>query len=98
MAVIRHDEDNHAENLRLLRLIRDEPAWALARVKRAAELEAESKVLRLERQLAGAVGLLREVADSGALLVDERLRWVEVQIDRETWDAVKAYGTPGGQS
>jgi hypothetical protein len=41
MGLIERDEAaEHAESLRLLRLIREEPAWALSRVKRAAELEA----------------------------------------------------------
>lgn len=33
-------DDEHVENMRLLRLIREDPGWALSRVKRAAELEA----------------------------------------------------------
>jgi hypothetical protein len=61
----------HAENMRLLRLIREDPAWALSRVKRATELEAEVERLRgvrldLEARLAEVARLAvsRERAQS----------------------------------
>lgn len=37
---VREWREELEENLRLLRLIREDPGWALSRVKRAAELEA----------------------------------------------------------
>jgi hypothetical protein len=46
---------------------------------------------------AGELALLREVADCGVSFDDGRLAWVEVQIDRATWEAVKRYATPGGR-
>ena len=40
---------------------------------------------------------LREVADSGVEFDDERLDYVTVQIDRETWNAVRAIAARGGE-
>lgn len=47
-------------------------------------------------QLREAVLLLREVADCGALDIDARLDYVEVQIDRDTWLRLAAYRSVGG--
>jgi hypothetical protein len=47
-------------------------------------------------QLAGAVDLLRDVATSGVAFEDPRIDYLEVQIDRDTWEALAAYR--GGQS
>lgn len=41
--------------------------------------------------------LLREVAGSGVELEDPRLRYVTVQISRETWERVRAY-LPGEET
>jgi hypothetical protein len=41
--------------------------------------------------------LLRDVARSGVELADERLRYVTVQVDRTTWDAVQAAFPTAGQ-
>lgn len=54
-------EQQHESNLRDLALIRNDPAWALSRVIRARELEAE--VQRLREALA-------EIAEKGAFSVD----------------------------
>lgn len=35
-------------------------------------------------------GLLRDIADSGAF-VDDRVRYVDVQVDRSTWDDLQAF-------
>lgn len=45
----------------------------------------------MREQLRDLVLLLREVADSGALDIDARLDYVEVQVDRDTWNRVQAY-------
>lgn len=34
--------------------------------------------------------LLREVADSGVAFEDPRIRYVDVQIDGDTWDEIRA--------
>jgi hypothetical protein len=44
----------------------------------------------------GLADLLREVADCGVSFEDERIKWVEVQIDRPTWEKVNAYASPSG--
>jgi len=50
----RQVDDEIAENRRVLRLIRENDGWALSRVLRAAELEAEVERLREAlRELAG---------------------------------------------
>ena len=41
------------------------------------------------RRLATPFEILREVAGSGVVMDDERLDYVEIQIDRETWLALK---------
>jgi hypothetical protein len=49
------------------------------------------EVLRAtEREVALLRNLLRYLAASGVEQDDERLRYVTVQIDRATWDAVRA--------
>ncbi len=35
--------------------------------------------------------LLHEVACSGALMIDKRLDYVEVQIDAETWEEIQRW-------
>lgn len=35
--------------------------------------------------------MLREVAESGVEIDDERIDWLVVQIDRKTWRAIAAY-------
>lgn len=40
---------------------------------------------------------LREVASAGVEFDDERLDYVTVQIDRETWNAVRALAARGGE-
>lgn len=44
------------------------------------------------------MALLREVAESGVVIDDPRLRYVEVQVDRDTWECLQrgvADGYPG---
>ena len=36
------------------------------------------------------LSLLRDVAESGISFEDERIKYLEVQIDRETWQAIRA--------
>jgi hypothetical protein len=43
----------------------------------------------------GAVDLLRDVATSGVSYDESRVRYVEVQIDRDTWEALAAYRERG---
>lgn len=69
-----------AENVRLLRLIHDDDGWALARVKRAAGLEAEVERLTANHQ--GAVSeneelrdLLREARKFLGIAVPGSLAW-----------------------
>ena len=38
--------------------------------------------------------LLLDVADAGVAFDDERLKYVEVQIDRATWDAIATLSPP----
>lgn len=37
--------------------------------------------------------LLRDVAESGVAFDDERIHWVEIQIDRETWRSITGLTT-----
>lgn len=39
--------------------------------------------------------LLRDIANSGVELEDERLRYVTVQIDRPTWEALRRWRDAG---
>ena len=57
-------------------------------VKYRAELDA----LRAENERLRA--LLREVAECGVESADERVRYVAVQIDADTWARVKAITVP----
>lgn len=50
----------------------------------------------MAEQLRELIGLLRDVADSGVEFEVVGVRYVTVQIDRETWDQLKAYRSPGG--
>ena len=53
----------------------------------------------LSSKLDSALGLLRDVATSGVSFEDERVSYVEVQIDAETWTKLQQYGvveTPRG--
>lgn len=38
-----------------------------------------------------AMELLEEVLESGMVPTDSRIRWLEIQMDRETWDAICAF-------
>lgn len=49
MTTERTFEEQHEHNLRILRLIRDEPAWALSRILRCEQLEAALDHLDLAR-------------------------------------------------
>ncbi len=48
-------------------------------------------VRHLQGQLAEARALLSEVANSGHADIDSRIDWIEVQVDREVWQALQAY-------
>lgn len=50
---------------------------------------------KAERERDAAVALVREVADSGVEFEDERISYVAVQIDRETFAAVRALAQKG---
>lgn len=48
------------------------------------------EALRLRAEVERLRALLSDVAESGVEFDDERLRWLSVQIDRETWAQVQA--------
>lgn len=50
---------------------------------------------KAEAERDAAVTLLREVAGSGVEFEDERISYTSVQIDRETWAAVRALAQKG---
>lgn len=64
-----------------------------------AELDRMSgwigKLRKAEAERDAAVALIREVAGSGVEFEDERVRYVAVQIDRETWVGVRALSQKG---
>ena len=49
------------------------------------------EVFRQAKLATGAMILLRDVADCGVSFDDPRLGYVEVQIDRATWEAVALF-------
>lgn len=51
-----------------------------------------SEIKALTGRLDSALGLLRDVATSGVSFEDERVSYVEVQIDAETWTKLQQYG------
>lgn len=51
----------------------------------------DEDVARLRRELEEARALLRELTGHEPVLDDERLRYVEIQVDRQTWDEVCAF-------
>lgn len=53
--------------------------------------EFQAMVVVAASRLEGAVDLLRDVATAGVEFDDSRLRYVTVQIDRETWDTLATY-------
>lgn len=48
----------------------------------------ENQLERHARELAKARDLLRDVADSGVAFEDGRINYLEVQIDRDTWEQI----------
>lgn len=50
---------------------------------------------KAEAERDAAVALIREVAASGVEFEDERISYTSVQIDRETWAAVRALAQKG---
>ena len=62
---------------------------------RAAAAMNFDRATAAERERDAAVALIREVAASGVEFEDERVRYVAVQIDRETWVGVRALSQKG---
>lgn len=54
-----------------------------------ADLHA-AEIAHLTRELEAARALLRELTGHEPVLDDARLRYVEIQVDRQTWDEVCA--------
>jgi len=78
----------------------------IARLTRERD-EARERAASLSRELLTAIqardsyrasaelrALLREVAEGGVEFADERVRYVAVQIDADTWARVKAITVP----
>jgi len=57
-------------------------AWPSESVRVLAELVA------LRAQVQEMREVIRDMADSGVAMDDERIGWVEVQVDRATWNEV----------
>lgn len=64
------DQQQIDKNNSLLRLIREDPAWALSRVQRAAELEAECDRLREAAITAMAAIRDADFSEAHAILFD----------------------------
>ena len=79
--------DAAAEIARLTREL--EEARRERSAARAEVLTAQASLRRVERLLEEARALLRELTGHEPVLDDERLRYVEIQVDREAWEAAR---------
>lgn len=67
----------------------DESPRALGVEYIRADLHA-AEIARLTRELEEARALLRELTGHEPVLDDERLRYVEIQVNREAWEAARS--------
>ena len=69
------------------------PRCAEEKIVELEELVAELKAAEgiLHQTISRQRGLLGEVANSGVEFEDDRVRYVTVQIDRDTWDDLQLW-------
>lgn len=56
-----------------------------------AAIKMAEAALRFKTRLAKAEELLQEVSTSSVAFSDERIKYLEIQIDRPTWEEIKAF-------
>jgi hypothetical protein len=78
-----------AKNVRILKLAREDPGWALARILRAEELEAELKQAERDRDIARRLTILAERERDGWEDLHRKEQELRIEAERQRDEVVR---------